>query len=328
MSSGGKMKIAAGVFVNAPFYRKRKTDLQAVADPQNREGILVMMDSEALCKAEAIVAPAWYKEKVGGFEITQVLTAHNRQLAGAVYENCALFALGKECKFCVINRSLQEKSPALVKKSGKLIVSALDKIPLEDYGGLTLNGGMTLKPGRGMELMEPVVKEVSAKYPNLQIAVEITPPADLEWIDRMADAGTSSLMMNLEMVSKKYRTRIIPGKDEYCPKRAYYAAFERAVKVFGPGKVSTCFVVGTEPVSMLKKAITNVVSMGVIPSPLAGRYFEDIPNYPFAPNVDWRVFLDLVRFAQKQTFEYGIKTLDKAGCVACGMCDLIKDLVG
>lgn len=327
LSSGGKMKLASRIFVNAPFYRERKTDLSAVADPENAQGILIMMDGKALCKAEAIPAPEWYSEKVGEFKITQILTAHNHQLAGSVYEDCALFALRKECKFCVINRSVQGKSPALVNKTAKLMVEALDKIPVEEYGGLTLNGGMTLKPGRGMERIAPVVKEVSAKYPGLQIGVEITPPADLDWINRMADAGTASLMMNLETWDGEIRAKMIQGKNEYCPKESYLAAFERAIKVFGPGKVSTCFVVGTEPIESLKKGISTVIGMGVVPSPLAGRYFEEIADYPFAPKVNWRDFLEVISFAGAEAARLGLKTMDKAGCVACGMCDLIKDVV-
>ena len=327
LSSGGKMKLASRIFVNAPFYRQRKTDLTAVADPENAQGVVIMMDGKALCKAEAIIAPDWYSERVGDFKITQILTAHNRQLAGAVYEDCALFALGRECKFCVINRSLQEKSPALVNKTGGLIVSALEKIPVEDYGGLTLNGGMTLKAGRGMERIVPIVEEVSAKYPSLQVAVEITPPADLDWINRMADAGAASLMMNLETWDGGIRAKLIPGKNEYCPKESYLAAFERAIKVFGPGRVSTCFVVGTESIESLKKGISAVIGMGVMPSPLAGRYFEEIADYPFAPNVNWRDFLDIVNFASAEAVRLGVKTTDKVGCFACGMCDLLKDVV-
>ena len=107
--------------------------------------------------------------------------------------------MGEQCRFCVINQSLAEKAPGLVNKSGKLLVEALGRMPLEQYGGLTINGGMTARPGRGMEKIVPVVREVSARFPNLQIAVEITPPADLGWIDALAGAGAASLMMNLEV---------------------------------------------------------------------------------------------------------------------------------
>jgi hypothetical protein len=87
-------------------------------------------------------------------------------------------------------------------------------------------------------------------------------------------------------------------------------------------------VVGTEPFESLQEGIRKVISLGVVPSPLAGRYFEDGPGYPFVPDVDWRDFLATVRFARDEAAGQGMRVLDMAGCVACGMCDLVKDFVG
>jgi len=68
-----------------------------------------------------------------------------------------------------------------------------------------------------------------------------------------------------------------------------------------------------------------VIKRGIIPSPLAGRYFEDVPNYSFAPNVNWKEFLEILYYSKRLMKQGGIISTDKAGCVACGMCDLIKD---
>ena len=326
LSSGGKMKLDGNLLVNAPFYRKRKTDIKVIADPTCNQGVLIKEKGETVCAAKVLPAPNWYKQKVNGFDITQILTAHNRQLAGAVYEDCALFKLKEECKFCVMNRSLNNKAPALIKKTGNFILNALKKIPVQEYGGLTLNGGMTLGSDRGIKAISLVASCIYTAYPNLPIAVEITPPEDLNWIDKLADSGVKSLMMNLECWDPKIREQLIPGKNKYCSRDMYLKAFERALKVFGPGRVSTCFIVGTEPIESLKKGIREVVRMGIIPSPLAGRYFENIPEYPFVPNLNWKQFLEIFIFATKEMQQQGINTTDKAGCVACGMCDLIRDL--
>ena len=334
LSSGGKMKLGDKLFVNAPFYRKREVDLKVIADPTRERGVLICQGNEVLCKGEALLAPKWYGKKADGFPITKILTAHNRQLAGAVYEDCELFGIGEECQFCVMNHSLKDetfhppkdKQNHLVLKAPSYFLSALQQIPVRDYGGLTLNGGMTLHPGRGMELIGSTVQAVHMAYPDLPIAVELAPPADLNWIDRLAKAGVSSMMMNLECWDPEIRARLIPGKNKYCDRLMYLKAFERALKVLGPGRVTTCFVVGTEPVESLKEGIREVVGMGAIPSPLAGRYFEDVPNYPFAPNADYRKFLDILAYAAMLMRAQGILSTDKAGCVACGMCDLIRDL--
>lgn len=332
LSSGGKMRLESGVFVNAPFYRYKKTEMRiqkSLYDRTDGQRELEIWDKDAfMCNATALSPPAWYGQKVGKFEITQILTAHNRQLATAVYEDCSLFSKGEQCRFCVINQSLQDKDPALVRKSPELLLSALRCIPLGEYGGITINGGMTFSPGRGMEVVEPIVRAISREFPGFSISVEMTPPSDLSYIDRIVDAGAGSLMMNLETWDSAIREKLIPGKDKYCPKDSYLAAFSRVVSLLGKGRVSTCFVVGTEPMESLKQGISEVMRLGVVPSPLAGRSFEDVMGYPFKPDADWREFLEIIKFAQQEAFSSGLKALDKAGCVACGMCDLIKDFAG
>lgn len=326
LSSGGKIQLSDDLFVNFPFYKKRLTDLQVLRDPEKELGLLIKQADALIAKGSVIKAPDWYRERVGGFDITQIITAHNKQLATSVYESCDLFRTRNQCKFCVINTSLKDKNPNLIEKSPTLMLEALSKIPVAEYGGLTINGGMTVNPGRGMELIEPVVKAVRESYPELPIAVEITPPEDLEWIDRLAAAGTNSLMMNLECWDNDVRKKIIPGKNKYCPRDLYLAALQRAVKVLGPGRVSSCFVVGGEPIDSLKQGIKAVIAQGAIPSPLAGRYFEEVPNYRFKPNASWREFLEIQNFTKAELQKNGLCSTDQAGCVACKMCDMIKDL--
>ncbi|MFA6272198.1 MAG: radical SAM protein [Patescibacteria group bacterium] len=327
LSSGGKMELDGHLFVNAPFYRKWQVDLHLTADPMLSNGVVVMQDGDEVGRGRVLSAPSWYGEMVDGFPITQILTAHNRQLAASVYEDCALFAAGTQCEFCVIRYSLAQRDPRLVKKSGSLFLKALERIPADAYGGLTINGGLTFSRGRGMEIFVPVVTAIRKQYPDLPIAVEITPPTDRKWIDRLADAGVSSLMMNLECWDADVRRRTIPGKDAICPRGMYLYAFDRAVEVFGAGRVSTCFVVGTEPEESLREGIREVVRHGVIPSMLAGRTFEDVAGYPFSKTADTQMFLDVVRFSAQVMKDFGISTTDKAGCVACGMCDIIRDCI-
>jgi len=328
LSSGGKFCLQNGVFVNAPFYRQRFVPLKAVLDPSREQGFWIVDENTGVTyEAAALVPPAWYQQTVAGFPITKIITAHNRQLAAAIYENCALFAIGSQCRFCVMNHSLEDKEPALVLKKPELLLAALAKIPLAEYGGLTLNGGMTLNSGRGMELLFIAVEAIKQRYPDLPIAVESAPPKNLSWIDCLAAAGANGLMMNLECWDEDIRATLIPGKSHFCSRDQYMRAFERALTKIGEGKVSTCFVVGSERKASLLQGIKAVVEMGVIPSPLAGRFFEDIPDYPFVPQLDWQDFLEVIQVTAQLMRQHKLLSADKAGCVACGMCDLIKNLM-
>jgi len=327
MSFGGQVKLAGISLVNTPFYKNREVDLKLVPDILNPNGFIVDYYGEPLCTGEILKNPNWYKKNIDGFSIMQILTAHGKQLAGAVYENCSLFQISEECKFCVINFSTKDKSISFERKKSSLFIEALSKIPLNNYEGLSLNGGMTLHPGRGMEIFEPIVRDIHRVYPNLNIAVEITPPQDLIWIDKLKDAGVSSLMMNIECWDDEIRKEIIPGKNRLCPKEMYLKAFEYAIKVFGKGRVSSCFVVGTEKVESLKNGIKVIVDLGVIPSLLAGRSFENIKNYSFIPKVNFHELIDVMNYTNNLMYKKDLNSTDKSGCIACGMCDLTKEKV-
>jgi len=308
--------------VNFPLYSKIPVALKVRA---TESGLVILENGEEIGRAEILSPPDWYDQNVDKYPITSILTQHNDQVVGSVYEWCSLFNTGEQCKFCVIDKSQKCKDLRGVRRKSELILKALERIPREAYRGIGLNGGMTFAEGRGLEQMIPLIEQIRKKIGAVPIAVEMTPPADLDWIDKFADAGGESLMMNLETWDDKIRNKLIPGKAKYCPKESYFKAFERALKVLGEGKVSTCFVVGSEPKESLKEGIKRVTDYGVIPSPLAGRYFENIADYPFDPTVDWQEFLETFRFTRAQMAEKGLISSDSAGCIACGACDIIGD---
>lgn len=308
--------------VNFPLYAKRPASLKIRA---TESGLVILENGTEIGRAEILQPPEWYNQSVDGYPITSILTQHGDQLAGAVYEWCSLFNTGEQCKFCVMDRSQSNADLKNIQRKARLLMEALKKIPREAYKGIILNGGMTFTEGRGLEVMLPVVRQIREQITDASIAIEITPPKDLALIEQFAEAGGESLMMNLEMWDDETRSRIIPGKTKYCPKEDYLKAFEKAVEILGKGKVSTCFVVGTEPKEALKDGIRTVVSYDVIPSPVAGRYFEQFVDYPFSPNADYRELLEVFQFAREQMAKKGLLPKDKAGCVACGMCDIIGD---
>lgn len=337
LSSGAKISFGK-MTANVPLYSSRACRVKLYRGDvlSGPDTFYLSVDGEVFSQAWIFDPPEWYHEFFDGIIwLPRIFTAHNRQIAAAIYEKCKLFCSGDECKFCVMKHSInseglpRQSASRLVIKTPKMIIKALDKIPLDTYDGITFNGGMTLDPGRGLELILPVAYAIrqNPKYDGKPIAVEITPPSDLNLIDKLAQYGNISLMMNLECWSSKSRKNLIPGKNRWCPRNQYLNAFKKAVDCLGRGRVSTCFVLGTESDQTLKKGIREVINLGVIPSLLCGRFFEDIKGYSFTPQVNWENFLELIIFARNEMNKAGLTSTDQAGCIACGMCDLIKDVI-
>lgn len=323
LSSGVKVRLVPSkVLVNFPVYHSLPAAISIELDNQNN--LVFIENGQVIGNGVPLDPPVWYGQKLSdGTPIERILTQHGGQLAGVVYEDCALFNFGNHCQFCVMRFSTSELSMRL--KSGERFVEAISLVPDSLRTSLVLNSGMTTHRGRGIELIAPVVGEIRRVFSNIPIAVEITPPEDLDWLGRLKSAGCDSLMMNLECWDKEARRKYIPGKDDYCPRELYLAAFKEAVQVFGQGHVSSCFVCGIENMETLKEGIVNTIGLGAIPSPLSGRCFEDISGYNFAAHMDWRDFMEVLVFTKVEMFKAGLYSTDRAGCVACGMCDMVHD---
>ncbi|MDP3986212.1 MAG: hypothetical protein Q8P77_02185 [Candidatus Veblenbacteria bacterium] len=323
LGSGAKVRLVpSAIMVNFPLYRNTKVPIRMELID---DGVVFFDGDIKIGRAVPLEPPTWYGQILSdGTPIERIFIQHGTQLATAVYEDCALFNTKEACEFCVMRFSTTVHG--LRVKRIIQIIEALKLIPLVYQSrGVLLNGGMTFHAGRGMELITPVVEGIRNTFPNIPMAVEITPPQDLTWIDRLHEAGCNSLMMNLECWDEASRQKYIPGKNKACPRALYLEAFKRAVKVFGKGKVSSCFVCGTEPLATLKQGIRYFVGLGVYPSPLSGRYFEDVPGYQFTARMPWQEFLEVQRFVQVELARAHFSSTDRAGCIACGMCDMVGD---
>ncbi len=323
LSSGVKAKLlVGGTTVNFPIYGlvSRPISLSLHEDSL----IHFSENGKIIGSGLLLPTPEWYGQTLrDGTPIERVFVAHGEEVAASVYEDCALFNTGNACQFCVMRFSTDKKELRLKKETQ--ILEALSLIPEKQRQKVLLNGGMTFHPGRGMEILSPVVAAIRGRFGNAAgVAVEITPPTDLSWLHMLKGSGCNSLMMNLEAWDETARKKYIPGKDEACPRDLYLQAFEKALQIFGEGKISSCFVCGLEPLNTLKQGIEIITKLGVVVNPIAGRFFEDVPNYSFRASYGWKDFLAITDFARECMLRNNVVSTDQAGCAECGMCDMTR----
>ncbi len=305
----------ARIMVKVPRYITRHTVAKLVDGK-------VVINNETVCDASIMQTSNWYDEKIQSYPITQLLNAHGRFLVTSVYEQCVLFSTKKACVFCSMNQSLQDN--ALLVKKSELIVRALDcALSKNSYQGIVLNGGMMFDSSGGMRNYEPIVEAISRNFPNLAITVESTPPKDLVWIKRLTDAGMSSLTMNMETWDDFARQAIIPGKHAFYSLEDYYRAFETGISLLGKGNVSSCMVFGTESLETTLEGVREITSRDVTVSPIARRYYDDIP-FLDGQNPDYEEFAELLKYAKICHQKRELTSF--FGCQKCNMCDPIGNV--
>ena len=270
--------------------------------------------------------PRFYaKTTVDGIPYWKIARLHGEDvLATTVLQTCVRYGRrDTACQFCAIGQSLAAKSTVAEKTPSQLAEVAVAAVELDGVKHVVLTTGTPPTLDRGAQVLAEAARAIKAAV-AVPVQAQCEPPDDLDWIDRMADAGVDALGMHIEAVTEAVRRRIMPGKAEV-PLAAYFRAFAHAVGVFGRGQVSTYILAGLgDPPDAIVGACRELVALGVYPFvvpfvPIAGTPLEGHP--PPDP-----AMLDGVLDALSSLLaSAGMRSTDvKAGCARCGACSSLR----
>lgn len=107
-------------------------------------------------------------------------------------------------------------------------------------------------------------RQVAAKSSEGIIAV-ITPPHDLNRLDKLKQAGVTTVVFNLEVANEPWFSKYCPGKS-VLGRNFFIDRLKYAVSVFGRGKSWTNFVLGLEPVDKLLEVCDQLAEHGIVSS--------------------------------------------------------------
>jgi radical SAM protein (TIGR04043 family) len=245
-------------------------------------------------------------------------------LATTVLQTCVRYGKREtSCQFCAIGRSLASKNTIAEKTPEQLAEVVAAAVALDGIKHVVLTTGTPPTPDRGAAVLAAAARAIKAAV-SIPIQGQCEPPADLAWLDRMAESGVDSLGMHLEAVTHDVRRKIMPGKAEVAVE-TYMRAFTRAVSIFGRGQVSTYILAGLgDTVEAIIEASRKLIALGVYPFvvpfvPISGTPLE----HHGAPEP---AFLEAVLSQVAELLAQG--GLDskqvKAGCVKCGACSSLR----
>jgi radical SAM protein (TIGR04043 family) len=234
------------------------------------------------------------------------------------------------CRFCTIEESLRSGATTQVKCPEQLAEVAEAAARLDGVRQMVMTTGTSNGPDRGARHLARCVAAVHGVLPDLPIQVQIEPPADLDWIARLRDAGATAIGIHVESMDPKVRDRWTPGKATV-PLERYEAAWNEAVRVFGRNRVSTYLLIGLgESPDELVADAKRLIAMGVYPfvvpyRPLLGALAHadgvPAPSHEIVADVTDRVGRAL-RLAGMRGSDQG------AGCAACGACSALSAVGG
>ena len=283
-------------------------------------GWAVYQGGERLATAALAPRPRYYDlTTADGIPYHQIALLHLDSVASTVLQTCAYWGNDDQCQFCGIGVTLAQGRTIAKKTPAMLAEVALAAKELDGAVDATLTTGSTATPDRGAMYVGQcgaAVKEAA----GLPVQVQFEPPADLDVIDRVADLGIDSVGIHIETFDPAVLARVAPGKARWGVE-AYFSAWERAVKAFGPGQVSTYVILGMgEDEKLTVEGCKRAIDLGVYPfivplRPVPGSLMEDfLPPPREAVEAVYRQVVPYL--ALKGMSASGVA----AGCARCQAC--------
>lgn len=109
------------------------------------------------------------------------------------------------------------------------------------------------------------IKDQVASKSTEGIVAVITPPHDLERLDKLKQAGVAIVVFNLEVGNDPWFSKYCPGKSAL-GRDFFIDRLKHAATVFGRGKSWTNFVLGLEPVDELLALCEELARHGIVSS--------------------------------------------------------------
>jgi radical SAM protein (TIGR04043 family) len=297
---------------------------------ENRQGYFEVVDErnkKLFGKLKLIQNPRFYNPGYltsDGIPMKKVALVHGIDcLASTIYQKCIYWACGQACSFCGIEVSLQNDSTLEEKNAQQMseVITAAKKEGRCKH--MTLTSGTDETIDKGAQRYIEILKGIKKNHKDLPLHVQIEALEDLEYINKLKEAGADTIGIHIEVLGEELRRDITPGKFHLSYK-LFEENWTHAIDIFGKNQVSSYILTGFgEDKNELLKDIENVVSLGIIPYITPVRSVPGIKNLPVT---DYTTILEIYIETAKLMKEYGVNPLkNKAGCVRCGGCSAIKE---
>jgi radical SAM protein (TIGR04043 family) len=279
-----------------------------------------------LYRDEDLVAPVklprrpriYDMQTADGTPYWKIALLHLDSIASTVVQKCIYWGTAEQCAFCGIELTRGEQTIPVKTPAQLAEVCAAAR----DYDGavdVTLTTGSINRRDRGafyISRCAAAIKEAS----GLPIQVQFEPPDDLAVLGHVRDCGVDAVGIHIETFDPDVLEAVAAGKAK-CGVEGYFRCWERAVEVFGRGRVSTYVILGMgERRELIEEGCRRAIELGVYPfvvplRPVPGTLLADSPP-PRAEYVA-AVYRTVSAMLAESDLDHAAA---KAGCARCQAC--------
>ena len=282
-------------------------------------------DGARLASVTGSRRPRFYdRTTADGTPYWKIALLHLDSLASTVVQACNYWNTADQCAFCGIGVSLDSGNTVARKTPEQLAEVAVAAKELDGAVDATLTTGSSVAPDRGARYVARcgrAVKDAS----GLPVEIQFEPPREPAILDEVHGTGGSDAVgIHVETFDPAVLARVAPGKAR-TGLDTYYRTWERAVALWGRGRVSTYVILGMgEDPDLTVEGCRRAIDLGVYPfvvplRPVAGSLMADAVT-PDAEYTD-RIYRKVAAYLA----ERGLSADDAvAGCARCQACSALN----
>jgi radical SAM protein (TIGR04043 family) len=246
------------------------------------DGHGIYRDGHKVASATTSRRPRFYDLATAeGIPYWKIALLHLDSLASTVVQTCNYWGNSDQCAFCGIGLSLAAGRTIVKKTPAQLAEVAVAARDLDGAVDATLTTGSSAAPDRGARYVAQcgqAIKQAS----GLPVQVQFEPPRDLAVLEEVHGYGVDAVGIHVESFDPEVLARVAPGKAR-TGIDTYFRTWERAVELFGAGRVSTYVILGMgEDPELTVAGCRRAIDIGVYPfvvplRPVAGSLMADVP---------------------------------------------------
>jgi radical SAM protein (TIGR04043 family) len=322
--SGVQLLVGTNCIANTSFNEKFTASSPYTIEKKNDEFIITK--NGVICQhIKTLLPPKWYFEKTSdGTLMSNVLTiGGNKTLIMSCNTRCYYYKSGNQCLFCSFEHNMKKQKYGKIKI--KNVIETLQNAMNDNPDlNLHLTGGNTQTPDKGLlNYLEYIkgIREVS----DIPISVELAPPDANNYLDKLAEVGCNSVIINCEIWDDYKRKEICPGKSQISKKR-YFESWKYALDLFGENQVASVLIAGIEPRESTMNGAKELIKNGIIPIIMPFRPIDGcvLENHSTIPPSDILYISKYVAHLMKKN---GLNPKLQPGCTSCGACSVETDCI-
>jgi radical SAM protein (TIGR04043 family) len=283
-------------------------------------------DGATLYRGEDLVGPVklprrpriYDMETADGIPYWKIALLHLDSIASTVVQKCIYWGTDEQCGFCGIELTRGEQTIP-VKTPAQLAEVCTAARDLDGAVDATLTTGSINRRDRGALYISRCAAEIK-EASGLPVQVQFEPPDDLSVLDQVKRAGVDAVGIHIETFDPDVLQRVAAGKAK-CGVEGYFRCWERAVELFGRGRVTTYVILGMgERPELIEEGCRRAIELGVYPfvvplRPVPGTLMADSPPPPSS------YVASVYRSVSEMLAESGLDHVEaKAGCARCQAC--------